>query len=205
MDIRTVIIVVLLMMLLGSFGALGMIYYQQSLTTPDIPIPDALRQPRETPDAPVIDNILQDMRLFFLSRDHGKLTTHIIHANAPSSVSGRVQMALEELLKGPPPLVSREMLGAIPAGTVLQSVWWNDREGRIYASFSEDLILGYRAHALAEWATIYSIVNTVAAQSPAIREVQLLVDGQIIDSAYTVWDWSLPFEPDQVFVDISSF
>jgi spore germination protein GerM len=147
--------------------------------------------------------MLYDMSLFFLSRDHGKLVPYSISVNAPSSVRGRVKMALDELLKGPPALYAQEMVNAIPPGTALQSVWWNDREGRVYASFSEELIRGNRAHALAEWATIYSIVNTAAAQSPAIREVQLLVDGQVIDSAYTVWDWSLPFEPDQVFVDVS--
>lgn len=197
MDFKTAFIGLLTLILAVSIGIAGYLYLRvQELETTDIPIPkeiiEAKNKPAEVPTGP-----MDIIRLYFPVEGQDMLSYETIETLPNDTLTDRLHSAMTELMRGPR---SDGMLNPIPEGAQLQSVFWREQDHRAYVSFSKELLDKNSLSALAEWATIYSIVNTVAEQSSAIREVQILIDGQVIKSEFTTWDWSMPFKPDKTFV-----
>ncbi len=194
---RILVIGILTLVLFVSLATAGYLYLRvQELETTDIPIPqeiiDAQSGPAEIPTGP-----MDMVRLYFPTDTHDLLTYEVIETIPSETLPDRLNTAVTELMRGPR---QDGLLNPIPEGTTLQSVFWREQDNCAYVSFSPELIDENSLNALAEWATIYCIVNTVAEQSSAIREVQILIDGQVIKSEFTTWDWSMPFKPDKTFV-----
>ena len=139
-----------------------------------------------------------DIPLYFQTLEQTQLVRVSRQVEPADTVPERAKVALQELLAGPR---SRGLITPIPKGTELISAFWDKTNQRIYANFSDALIENHPGHTLSEWATIYSIVNTVVAQTPQIEEVQILVNGQPIREDRFNWDWSLPFKPDELFLE----
>jgi len=197
MDSRTVLIIFLTTILLCCLSVAGFLYFQlhgnslQTVVLPALSRPTAARTPAPKEPTQI------EITVFFLSEDESRLEAEERTVFSSDTITERVRKALEELIRGS---LFPNRVKPIPSGTQLQSVFWSEPEGRITVSFSDELIQGNPGHALSEWATLYSIVDTVADQSPAIKEVQILKNGEIINSGYTLWDWSLPFLPDRTYV-----
>ncbi|MFB3785941.1 MAG: GerMN domain-containing protein [bacterium] len=194
MDSRTNLIIALSVLLAASLATAGFLYWQLESQSDPIPIPPEVIENEKA--APAFTNGIT-IDLYFLTMDHTQFAVEKRLILEPSSITGRIRQAMEELLRG---TLSKNLIAPIPEQTKLQSVFFNEMDGRAYISFSKELIANNPGHALSEWAAIYSIVNTAAAQSAAVKEVQILVDGEIINSDNTLWDWSLPFQPDPTFV-----
>lgn len=198
MDSRTLLIATLAILLFVSVGTSLYLYTQRPAATADsIPMPD-LSQYTPRPEPYKGDPQLVEADLYFLTPDYIQLTVEQRQIQQPPILEDRVRIAIEELIEGP--VRSPDLINPIPPGTQLQSVFWVENEGRIYLSFTPTLLSDKPTHALAEWGLIYCIVNTAIAQSPIIKEVQILVDGQIVQSSETIWDWSLPFQKEETFV-----
>jgi len=197
MDVRTNMIIGLSVLLCFTAGLAGFLFWQLESKSDPIPIPADVLQTQTT--TPAFTNSIT-INLYFLTMDQSQFAIEKRLILEPASITDRIRKAMEELLRG---THSKNLISPIPEQTQLQSVFFNETEGRAYISFSKELIANNPGHALSEWAAIYSIVNTAAAQSAAVKEVQILVDGEIIDSTHTIWDWSLPFQPDPTFVRYS--
>lgn len=201
MDGRNILIGFLVLVLAGCLFGLGYLYLQlQELQTVDVPIPQAVidaRQRAAIEEPEPVSGTMDYVTLYYPLANHELLATETIETLPSETLTQKIEIALTELLRGPR---GDSLINPIPDGTQLQSVFWREQDSRAYVSFTPALLDERSLHALGEWATIYSIVNTVAEQSPAIRDVQILIDGEPIRSDYTVWDWSLPFEPDMTFV-----
>jgi hypothetical protein len=136
------------------------------------------------------------VRMYFLSSDQLLLEEEIREIPSSTVLKTKVELVLKAWLEGPQ---SPGLTLPVPAGTQLQSVFWSDPNKTMYVNFSETLIQSAPGHAMAEWATIYSIVNTVAKQSEVIEQVQILVNNQPVSDEYLVWDWSMPYKPNRAF------
>jgi len=91
-------------------------------------------------------------------------------------VEGLARATVEELIKGPAP--GSPNLPTIPKGTVLRDI--NVRpDGLCRVDFSRELIKNHSGGSLGETLTVYSIVNTLT-QFPTIKQVQILVEGQLV-------------------------
>lgn len=183
-------------MLLTAVAASGYLYWELQNQPAPIPIPpDLAHTTQSQPDKPENSERID---LYYLSPDHSQLIKETRLVLRSGAITDRIRKALDELLK-----INKapsNLIAPIPEGVILQSVFWSELDGRAYVSFSREIIDNNPGHALSEWATIYSIVNTVAAQSAAIKEVQILVEGEIVSSPKMNWDWSLPYRPDFTFV-----
>ncbi|MDX9755725.1 MAG: GerMN domain-containing protein [bacterium] len=204
MDLRNSLILFLLVLFLCSAGVAGFLYFQIQTTPSPIPVPDRLLQqpqpqiPTPVPQVAVDEPIQIEAPLFFLDAGQSQLIVETRWIEPAGVITDRVRKAIEVLIEGP---FNRDLVPVIPADTTVQSVFWDENEKRIYISFSESLIQNHPGHALVEWATIYGIVNTVAAQAPhLIQEVQILINGEAVSGGQLVWDWSLPFPKDEMFV-----
>jgi spore germination protein GerM len=98
---------------------------------------------------------------------------------------------LAALLEGP---TSEGALPAVPAGTTLRKLWVRD-DGSAYADFSEELTSGSNGGSADEILTVYAIVDSLAANIPAIRRVGILVAGRERDT-FGHLDLRRPLIPD---------
>jgi spore germination protein GerM len=86
------------------------------------------------------------------------------------------QIVDAQLTTAPPPLVS-----AIPQGATLRSLYLTDK-GDAFVDLSAEARTMHTGGALDELFTVYSIVNALTTNLPAITRVQILVDGKEVDT-----------------------
>lgn len=203
MDFRNMVILFLFVLFLSSASLAGFFYFQIRTTPSPIPVPEKLLiqpkvKPTEKPETVAEEPVQIEVPIFFLKADQSQLSIENHWIEPESTITDRIRKSMESLIKGP---FSRDLVPVIPPATTVQSVFWDENGKRIYINFSEDLIKDHPGHALAEWATIYAIVDTAVAQAPhLIDEVQILVNGEAVKDVDMLWDWSLPFKKDDMFV-----
>jgi hypothetical protein len=75
-----------------------------------------------------------------------------------------------------PPLTS-----AVPAGTTLRAVYLSER-GEAFVDLSPEIASAHPGGALNELLTVYTIVDALTTNLPAVTGVQILVDGKEVDT-----------------------
>jgi germination protein M len=129
--------------------------------------------------------------LYFPSAAGGMLaveTREIVDTKRPADRGAQI-VAL--LLDGPK---TEGALPAVPPGTTLRQLWVRD-DGNAYADFSEELLAGANAGSADEILTVYAIVDSLAANVPAIQKVGILIAGRERDT-FGHLDISRPLLPD---------
>jgi spore germination protein GerM len=91
-------------------------------------------------------------------------------------VSAQARAIVEAQLAPAPPLVS-----AIPAETKLREVFVTER-GDAFVDLSADVVAKHPGGSLDEIFTVYSIVNALTVNLPAIVRVQILIEGKEVDT-----------------------
>ena len=86
------------------------------------------------------------------------------------------QIVDAQLTPAPAPLVS-----AIPQGAALRALYVTDR-GDAFVDLSVEARTMHSGGALDELFTVYSIVNALTTNLPAVTRVQILVDGKEVDT-----------------------
>ncbi len=139
----------------------------------------AARQPAVKPAAAAEPVPARRIRatLFYVSEDGERLVAidrEVPYGDGLLEQAKRIVEA--EIDPPPPPLAS-----ALPAATRLRGLFVTDR-GEAYVDFSRDLVSGHPGGSLNELLTVYSVVDALAANLPAVRSVQILVDGREVDT-----------------------
>lgn len=115
--------------------------------------------------------------LYYISQDGLSLVgvTRDIPFGEPISEQARhiVEAQLED---APAPLAT-----AIPTGTTLRALFISER-GDAFVDLSGDARSNHRGGSLDELFTVYSIVNALTANLPSITRVQILVEGEEVDT-----------------------
>jgi spore germination protein GerM len=114
--------------------------------------------------------------LFYVSEDGMSLTA--VHREVPfgATVTEQARAIVEAQLAPAPPLVS-----AIPPETKLRDVFVTDR-GDAFIDLSAEVSTKHPGGSLEEIFTVYSLVNALSVNLPAITRVQILVDGKEVDT-----------------------
>jgi spore germination protein GerM len=97
-------------------------------------------------------------------------TREIVDVKAPADRGAQIVAAL---IEGPK---TAACLPAVPPGTALRRLWVRD-DGNAYADFSEELASSPSGGSADEILMVYSIVDSLTENVPAIRRVGLLVGG----------------------------
>jgi spore germination protein GerM len=111
-------------------------------------------------------------RLFYVSEDGTRLLS--VERDVPFA-EGQDQareIVTAQMATPPEPLMS-----AIPTGTTLRALFLTDR-GDAYVDVSREIATLHSGGTLDELLTVYTIVNALTINLPAIRSVQLLIDGK---------------------------
>lgn len=110
------------------------------------------------------------VRLFF-AKEEGLAEEDRLITKRPTAVE-EAKEAIWELIKGP----SQGFSPTIPEGTKLLGVFI-DAKGIAYVDFDGKIKEGHPGGSFGELLTVYSIVETLTANFPEIKKVQILIEG----------------------------
>jgi germination protein M len=132
----------------------------------------AAPQPATAPSAPRIK-----ARLFYLSDDGLRLIPEEQEVPLGQDAAEQARYIVEAQLEPPPsPLVS-----AIPDGTKLKELFISPR-GDAYVDLSGEIAKNHSGGSLDEILTVYTIVDALTDNLPAVTAVQILIDGHEVDT-----------------------
>jgi hypothetical protein len=117
-------------------------------------------------------------RLFYVSEDGMRLTGVEREVLYGDGAAAQAQLLINaQLAPAAAPLVS-----AVPPGTTLRAIYLNAEKGEAYVDLSREAVTAHTGGSLDELLTIYTIVNALTSNLPAVTSVQVLVDGKEIDT-----------------------
>jgi germination protein M len=128
-------------------------------------------------------------RLYYVSMDGTRLTgvdREVTYADGTAAQAQEIVNA--QLSAAAAPLVS-----AIPPGTTLRALYLNTK-GEVYVDLSKEVATAHTGGTQDELLTIYSIVDALTSNLPAVTAVQLLVDGKEVDTLAGHIDLRRPLE-----------
>ena len=130
-----------------------------------------------SPTAPAPPGRKIKARLFYVSESGTKLTgieRDVAYADDAAEQAREIVAAQI----GP---VAEPLVSAVPEGTALRALFLTDN-GQAFVDLSREVVAAHPGGTVNELLTVYTIVNAVTANLPAITSVQLLVDGKEVDT-----------------------
>jgi len=170
---------------LGAVTAIWLLF----VTLPDLYAPDPVESgARRDSPGPGSDRTMR-ATLFYVSEDGMQLVA--VEREVPHSDDPTTQARLivdQQLGPAPPPLVS-----PFPEGTRLRALYLTER-GDAFVDLSSEVTTGHSGGSLDELFTVYALVNAVTTNLPSVAAVQILVNGQEVDTLAGHVDLRHPLE-----------
>jgi spore germination protein GerM len=116
-------------------------------------------------------------RLFYVADDGTSLVSlerEVAYAEDPVEQAKAIVAAQIEPVADP-------LVSAIPPGTSLRALFVT-KSGEAYVDFSRELLAAHPGGSMNEMLTIYTLVDVLTVNLPAIGSVQILVDGKEVDT-----------------------
>jgi spore germination protein GerM len=135
------------------------------------------------------------VRLYFEAPDREGLLPEERDVAFSSDLARQLRTVVEELAKGS----TTGLLPTLPAGTRVLEVFVQAR-GVAYVDLSSEASSGLPGGSKAELLTVYSVVNTIVTNFPAVSRVRIVVDDRPVDSLGGHVDVSRPLPPDMTLV-----
>jgi hypothetical protein len=129
-----------------------------------------------TPTAPSTGRKIK-ARLFYVNNEGVRLTgmeRDVAYAESASDQAREIVAAQIASVAGP-------LVSAVPRGTQLRALFITDK-GEAFVDLSRDVVTAHPGGSVNELLTVYTLVNALTANLPAITAVQLLVDGKEVDT-----------------------
>lgn len=127
--------------------------------------------------------------LYFADSDARSLVTERREVPFGDSLEESVESTVRALIEGPK---ERGAVPVLPPDARLEQCYFADESATLYLDFSPALITRHPGGSAAEYHTIRAVVRTIAANFPDVARVQILVDGQPIDTLAGHYDTSKP-------------
>ena len=131
------------------------------------------------------------VRLYFEAPDREGLLPEEREVAFSADLARQLRTVVEELAKGS----TTGLVATLPAGTRVLEVFVQAR-GVAYVDLSSEAASGLPGGSQAELLTVYSVVNTLVTNFPAVSRVQILVNDQPVTSLGGHVDLSRPLPPD---------
>jgi hypothetical protein len=139
-----------------------------------------------------------NVRLYFVGPESEGLVAEERTIAFSDDLTRQVRTLVEALVEGP----ESALLPTLPAGTRVLEVFLTAR-GIAYVNLSGEA-LALPGGSRAELHTVYSVVNSIVTNFPAVRRVQILVEDRMVASLGGHIDLSRPLPADMTLVVIPS-
>jgi hypothetical protein len=116
-------------------------------------------------------------RLFYVADDGTRLTS----VERDVAYGDGIDAQAREIITAQIAQVAEPFVSAIPRGTTLRAVFIT-KSGDAYVDLSREARTAHPGGTVNELLTVYTIVNALTANLPAVTAVQLLVDGKEVDT-----------------------
>lgn len=140
-----------------------------------------------------------NVRLYFEAPDRDGLLPEERDVAFSSDLAQQLRTVVEELAKGS----TTGLVATLPAGTRVLEVFVQSR-GVAFVDLSSEAASGLPGGSRAELLTVYSIVNTIVTNFPAVSRVRIVVGDQPVASLGGHVDVSRPLPPDMTLVALPS-
>jgi germination protein M len=135
------------------------------------------------------------VKLFFLAPDQPALLIEDREVAYSADLARQVRTVVEELVKGP----QKGLVGALPVETkVIDS--FVTAAGIAYVDLSKEASLKHPGGTRGELLTVYSIVNSLTANFPGVKRVQILVEDRQVSTLAGHVDLTRPLSADMTFL-----
>ena len=135
------------------------------------------------------------VKLFFLAPDQPALLIEDREVAYSADLARQVRTVVEELVKGP----QKGLVGTLPADTkVIDS--FVTSAGIAYVDLSKEAALKHPGGSRGELLSVYSIVNSLAANFPAVKRVQILVEDRQVPTLAGHVDLTRPLSSDMTYL-----
>jgi spore germination protein GerM len=135
------------------------------------------------------------VKLFFLAPDQPALLIEDREVAYSADLARQIRSVVEEIVKGP----QKGLSGSLPAETrVIDS--FVTKEGIAYVDLSKEAAAKHAGGSRGELLSVYSVVNSIAANFPAVKRVQILVEDRQVATLAGHVDLTRPLTPDMTFL-----
>jgi len=135
------------------------------------------------------------VRLYFEAPDREGLLPEEREVAFSADLPRQLRTVVEELAKGS----TTGLVSTLPAGTRVIEVFVQAR-GVAWVDLSSEAASGLPGGSKAEMLTVYSVVNTIVTNFPAVSRVRIVVNDQAVTSLGGHVDLSRPLPPDMTLV-----
>ncbi len=199
MSRRTKVILVILLAVLGAGG-----YYLRTLSRRiffEVP-----RHAEEAARARLNEVALQSRTgpsqtatIYFPSLSSGKLVAETRPITWAESDADKVRQVLLALIEGS----HHDLARAVPAATNVRAVFLT-ADGTAYVDLSSEVLNGLTPGIETESLAVYSLVNSIAANIPAVKRVRILIQGQEVETLDGHVELTEAFVPDLSYVETAA-
>jgi hypothetical protein len=165
-------------LLIGVVLVLVTIGVRRTSSTSKPPVAESAAAPAAASAEPAMLGRKIKARLFYVSEDGTRLTGVEREVLYGEGAAAQAQLLINAQLAP----VAAPLVSAVPPGTTLRAIYLNAARGEAYVDLSREAVTAHTGGSLDELLTIYTIVNTLTSNLPAVTSVQVLVDGKEIDT-----------------------
>jgi len=184
-----------LTIVIGSMGAIGIVAFVLAIA-----VPRWIRGPKTqaaaaAPAQPTAPGRRIIARFFYVADDGARLSSVEREvAYGEGTVEQARQIIEAQIAPVAPPLVS-----AVPPATKLRAIFVTE-QGEAFVDFSRELATGHTGGSTDELLTVYTIVNALTANLPAVKSVQLLIEGKQVETLAGHVDLRRPLDTNLAWV-----
>ena len=172
---------ILVVLLIGAAGML--LFWPRA---PRAPQPDATQDDVARPTAAE-----RSLQLYFADADAQGLVAEKRMMRLGGALEDNVEAAVNALVAGPG---EHEHASVLPSEARLLQTYYTDATRTLFLDFNSALVTKHPGGSTAEYLTLSALVRTVGANFPEVTRLQILVDGQAIDTLAGHFDISKPIE-----------
>ena len=137
----------------------------------------------------------QTVTLYFPSYAEGKLRGETRALALAPDPADRVRQIVLALVEGP----RQNQTRALPPSADVRAVFLA-QDGTVYLDLSSSALTGFDPGIESETLAAYSIVDSLAASLPDVKQVQFLIQGQEVDTLDGHVDLTAPFAPNPAWI-----
>jgi len=130
-----------------------------------------------SPAPPAVAGRKINARLFYVADDG----TRLVGIERDVAFGDSMVEQARQIVEAQIAPVAEPLVSAIPADTKVRAVFVTD-QGEAFVDLSRELINGHTGGSMSETLTVYTLVNALTVNLPAVTSVQLLIDGKPVDT-----------------------